>query len=258
MDREREIEFFDHFASAYGDYDVLGHDGYRRLTDMFESCVKPLPGQRCLDLGCGTGAFTAVLRRFNLDLVGIDISPISIERAKATAKEERYVVGDITKTGLPSDGQDIVVYSGVLHHFPTQAERARVLNEGMRLLAPGGTLFSYDPNAHSPSMLLYRDPRSPFYSSKGKTENEVLLRRDELALELREAGFEAIAIRGVGGITFRFVMSGRARGILRLYNFYEKMLKRSPFENRLGTFLVCTAKKSVRFYSDGSETSPFR
>jgi len=259
MDSDREIEFFDRFAAEHGEYDVLGDDAYARLTALFRKWIQPRPGQRCIDLGCGTGAFTTALRSFDLDLVGMDISPVSIEKANRGAQGERYVVGDICATGFPDNSQDIVVYSGVLHHFPARAARARVLSEGFRILAPGGHLFSYDPSAHSPSMWLYRSPRSPFFSSKGKTPNEVLLSRDELAGELREAGFGPLIVRGIGGITFRFVMSPRARYLLSLYNVYERALRYSRFENRLGTFLVCAGKKPAKeAYSDGSETNPFR
>jgi len=243
MDVRREVEFFDHFAAEHGEYDVLGEGAYRRLTDLFNRWVRPRAGERCIDLGCGTGAFTASLRGFDLALTGMDISPMSVALANRSAQGERYIVGDITFTGLPDRSQDIIVYSGVLHHFTTRTDRARVLTEGFRILAPGGRLFSYDPNAHSPSMWLYRDPRSPFFSDQGKTENEVLLRRDELSAELRAAGFDPVRIRGIGGITFRFVAGTAARLLLTIYNLYEHALRFSPFEDRLGTFLVCVGEK---------------
>jgi ubiquinone/menaquinone biosynthesis C-methylase UbiE len=243
VDPEKEVEFFDRFAAQHGQYDVLGDRGYRRLTDLFETLIRPRPGEVCVDLGCGTGAFTARLRRFGLRLSGMDISAVSIEQANHQANGESYVVGDITATKLPDESQDIVVYSGVLHHFPTAKDRSRVLVEGFRILSAGGRMFSYDPNAHSPSMWLYRNPRSPLFSSKGKTENEVLLSKKQLAEEVAAAGFRSFLIRGVAGISFRYVMSERARSMLTLYNAYEQLIRFSPFENRLGTFLVCAAKK---------------
>ena len=246
MRRDREIEFFDEFVSRHGEYDVLGNGAYERLTALFEEWISPRLGESCIDLGCGTGAFTAALRRFGLNLTGMDISAVSIAKAAQVSEGARFLVGDITATGFRDASHHIVVYSGVLHHFTTPRDRQRVLSEGFRILAPGGRLFSFDPSAHSPSMWLYRDPRSPFFSDKGKTENEILLRRDELSAELGAVGFGPLLIRGVGGITFRFVESRRARQLLKLYNAYEKFLRHSPFENRLGTFLVCAAKKPAR------------
>jgi hypothetical protein len=93
-------------------------------------------------------------------------------------------------------------------------------------------------------MWLYRDPRSPFFSLRGKTENEVLLHRSELRAELKEAGFDNVQVRGLGGISFRFVKSRIAGLILPLYNLYEELLRRSPLEDRLGTFLITVATKA--------------
>jgi SAM-dependent methyltransferase len=240
---DREIEFFDRFASEHGDYDVLGSQAYVRLVSLFEQSVRPRAGERCIDLGCGTGAFTKHLDRFGLDRAGMDISSASVARANAGSNGARFIVGDITKTGEPEGSYDIIVYSGVLHHFDSAAARRDVLAEGFRILRSGGRLFAFDPNYHSPSMWLYRDPRSPLFSSKGKTENEVLLRRDELTKELQGVGFADIDVRGASGITFQYVESPAARVVLPLYNLYEKAVRLSPFEARIGTFLISTALK---------------
>jgi SAM-dependent methyltransferase len=240
---QREVEFFDKFVAEHGDYDVLGDGAYARLRDAFVRAVAPRPGERCIDLGCGTGAFTRRLHSLGLARSGMDISPVSIERARALAPDIDYLVGDITDTKLPDGSFDIILYSGVLHHFSTAEGRIAVLGEGHRLLVPGGRMFAYDPSAQSPSMWLYRDPRSPLFSPKGKTENEVLLQRGELAAELRAAGFANPDIRGLAGISFAYVESRFASVILPIYNAYEQLLHYSPFEDRLGTFLVTTARK---------------
>jgi SAM-dependent methyltransferase len=240
---QREVEFFDRFASEHGDYDVLAEGAYSRLIELFERRVQPRPGERCLDLGCGTGAFTRRLDRFGLERVGMDISPASVQRAAAMCPGARFVEGDILATGLPEGSYDIIIYSGVLHHFDSSTLRRRVLQEGYRILRPGGRLFAYDPNAHSPSMWLYRDPRSPLFSSKGKTENEVLLSRAELTSEITGAGFAKVEVFGASGITFRHVESKAARFILPAYNLYEQLVQLSPIEDRIGTFLVSVATK---------------
>jgi len=240
---ESEVRFFDKYVAAHGDYDVLGDGAYRRLVAAFKDRVRPRPNERCIDLGCGTGAFTRQLRKLGLRLEGMDISKEAVAFANRSASSDRYVCGDITATGLPDASYDIILYSGVLHHFPTAMERARVLREGLRLLAPRGRLFAFDPNQHSPSMWLYRDPQSPLFSSKGKTDNEVLLGRAQLQGELALAGFCDIDVRGVSGISFKHVESKAARAVLPLYNVYEQIIRRSPFERVLGTFLISVARK---------------
>jgi SAM-dependent methyltransferase len=243
MDIAKEAAFFDRFETEHGEYDVLGEWAYRRLLGLFGSLVCPRAGERCFDLGCGTGAFTRRLSAFDLDLTGIDISPRSIEAAQRKSARERYVVGDIRATQFADGEADIIVYSGVLHHCYEPTKRVDILREGLRILRPGGRLFAFDPSAHSPSMWLYRDPRSPLYSSKGKTQNEVLLNRQELRAELEEAGFSSIRIRGVSGITFRYIEEPFLRWMLPLYSLYEVALRFSPFEERCGTFLVSFAVK---------------
>ncbi len=240
----REVEFFDQFVAEHGDYDVLSDAAYDRLLRVFEQSVRPRAGERCIDLGCGTGAFIRRLSRFGLRRSGMDISPRAVEHASLATPDVKFLVGDIASTQLPDASQDILCYSGVLHHVSAPHDRVRVLREGHRLLSRGGRLFAYDPNVQSPSMWLYRDPRSPFFSEKGKTENEVLLHRTQLHDELSQAGFQDRTIRGIGGISFRFVESRVAGLVLPLYNLYEGLLRRSPLEDRLGTFLITVATKT--------------
>jgi ubiquinone/menaquinone biosynthesis C-methylase UbiE len=243
MDKQIESDFFDAFESKYGDYDVLGELAYRRLLDRFARCVQPNPGECCMDLGCGTGAFTRRLNVFNLSLTGVDISARCVNLANEKAAGETYITGDLMNLDFEKETADIIVYSGVLHHITQRPQRLRALQEGLRILKPGGRLFAYDPNQSSPSMWLYRSPQSPLYSQAGKTENEVLLSRGELVEELTSAGFTKVDVTGLSGITYRFVESKFARAILPLYAMYEILMMLSPFQRRMGTFLISSASK---------------
>ncbi len=243
FDLDRERQFFDAFEADHGDYDVLAEASYRRILSVFEREMQLRAGRSCIDLGCGTGAFTRRLTAFGVNSTGMDVSSKSIERANALGGG-RFLVGDICNATLPSESYDCAVMSGVLHHLPTRTHRIDSLREAHRLLKRDGRFYSYDPNAHSPSMWLYRDPRSPFCSSEGKTENEVLLSRTEIADELRAAGFVDIVVRGLSGIAYRYVRGRIARQLLPIYNrIYEPAIRFSGFERRIGTFLVASAVK---------------
>ena len=242
QDRAREAEFFDQFEAEHGEYDVLDEAAYARIIARLRRSVQPRAGMTGIDLGCGTGAFTKRLQPLLL-MTGVDISPRSIERARQQGGPE-YHVGDITDVPLPTGSYDCAVMSGVLHHFPAAGVRVRSLREALRLLKPGGRFFSYDPNRHSPSMFLYRHPRSPLVSAAGKTDNEVLLTRAQLTAELVAAGFERVEVVGLSGISYRFVEGRVARALLPIYNgIYERVMQLPFLEKRFGTFLIATARK---------------
>jgi SAM-dependent methyltransferase len=243
FDSAREREFFDSFEQRHGEYDVLAESSYRRILTVFEREMNLFRDRTCVDLGCGTGAFTRRLTAFGLRATGIDISERSIQRATALGGGT-FLVGDICGSALEDRQFDYVMMSGVLHHLPSRAERSRALREAWRLLKPGGRFYSYDPNGHSPSMWLYRHPDSPLYSAEGKTENEILLTRAQLALELQAAAFTGVRVRGLSGIAYRYVEGRLARRLLPVYNWiYEPAIRWSGFERRLGTFLIATGVK---------------
>jgi SAM-dependent methyltransferase len=241
---EKERQFFDTFEAQHGDYDVLAEESYRRILAIVSRDTRSASSRTCVDLGCGTGAFSRRLSALaGLDVTGVDISPRSIQRANALGGG-RFVVDDITNSSLPSASFDCAVMSGVLHHVPTREERVRSLREAHRILKHGGRFFSYDPNAHSPSMWLYRHPASPFCSMAGKTENEILLTRHQLTSELVDAGFSEVRVRGLSGIAYTYVEGALAQRMLPLYNrVYEPLIRWSGFQRYLGTFLVATATK---------------
>jgi ubiquinone/menaquinone biosynthesis C-methylase UbiE len=154
MDIDKEISFFDRFELEHGDYDVLAEESYERILGAMFKGLRVRPGMTCLDLGCGTGAFTRRLRTLDLELTGVDISPRSIDRAKAIGGGPEYVVGDVCDCPLPSSTYDFVTMSGVLHHLTTKAARVQSLREAHRLLKHDGRFLSYDANAARRSMFL--------------------------------------------------------------------------------------------------------
>jgi len=121
---------------------------YERLAETFapihDSVVAALgvaPGRRVVDLACGTGAVALRMARAGADVVGIDISPDQVEKARRAAAAEglavQFDVGDCEQ--LPyGDGEFEVVASvfGVIFaadHGLAAAELARVCSPGGRL-----------------------------------------------------------------------------------------------------------------------------
>jgi trans-aconitate methyltransferase len=96
--------------------------------------LAPQPGERILDLGCGTGDLTAELARLGVETTGIDFSASMIEQARAKHPGLEFTVADATAYRSPRrfDG----VFSNAALHWIKPAEAAI---ESVRLaLRPGG------------------------------------------------------------------------------------------------------------------------
>ena len=102
------------------------------------------PSRTVLDVGCGTGTLAlmaAEALRGEGYVAGIDIAPrmIAIAREKA-AKAGRSVdfwVASATEIPFEDERFDVVFTSLIYHHFTT-AERFQALREIWRVLRPGG------------------------------------------------------------------------------------------------------------------------
>src|SRR5919202_49561 len=84
---------------------MWGSGPYERITetiaDVHELVVErlaPQPGERWLDLACGTGAVSERAARAGADVTGIDLAPVLVETAQRRAHEHglaiEYRVGD--------------------------------------------------------------------------------------------------------------------------------------------------------------------
>ncbi len=99
---------------------------------------------RVLDSGCGTGEHALLAAARGADAVGIDISPLAIERARGKAAGRdvaaRFEVGDVLSLGQLGMTFDAVIDSGVFHVFDDDS-RARYVASLESALRLGGTCY---------------------------------------------------------------------------------------------------------------------
>jgi len=119
------------FVAAYGG----------SVVDLLD----PDPGERLLDLGCGTGHLTADIADRGASVLGIDRSAATIERARETYPDLRFERADAraVETDEPFDA---VFSNAALHWIPADDQNAvlravaDVLRPGRRFVAEmGGT-----------------------------------------------------------------------------------------------------------------------
>lgn len=102
------------------------------------------PGERVLDLGCGEGAFSAILAQAGADVVGVDVAEAALARARARHPGPEYLLAP-PEGPLPfADASvDAVWASEVIEHV---ADTARWLSEVRRVLRSGGVLLVTTPD----------------------------------------------------------------------------------------------------------------
>jgi len=120
---------------------IVGGDFQRKYVAEY---VKPAPGEKILDIGCGPGDMLASLPA--VDYTGFDISSEYIEAArKRFGNKGRFLCSDVGMAEIERErgGFKLVLATGVLHHLDN--ERAAKLFELAReALGPDGRLITYD------------------------------------------------------------------------------------------------------------------
>lgn len=107
--------------------------------------------RRILDLGCGTGSTTLMLKRVfpEAEVIGLDLSPYmllaAIDKASRAHLEIAFRHGNAEQTGLPEASVDLVTASLLFHETPPEVAIA-ILREAFRLLQPGGEVLVLDGN----------------------------------------------------------------------------------------------------------------
>ena len=105
------------------------------------------------DMGSGSGRGTFDLAQLyhNLELVGVDINPVSVEQSaeKYQAPNLRFAVGDIADRVFPENSLDGILNSSVLHHVTSFNDYdirqiSRTLRNQVAQLKSGGTLIIRD------------------------------------------------------------------------------------------------------------------
>ena len=96
--------------------------------------------RRVIDLGCGPGNSTAVLRdRWpDAEFTGLDSSVEMIERARHEYPRQCWMAGDISEWAAGSDGQFDVVFSNAALQWVD--DHADVYPRLLSRVAPGGAL----------------------------------------------------------------------------------------------------------------------
>jgi len=149
---DRALPFYDPLVK------LLGADKARAVL-IDQAALQP--GNRVLDIGCGTGTLAAQLKRSfpSIDVTGLDPDPLALNRARQKASRNGVTVqfdqGYADELPYPDSSYDRVFSSFMFHHLPAKA-RENALREVRRVLKPGGSLHLLDfSTSHSHGLLAH-------------------------------------------------------------------------------------------------------
>lgn len=136
------------------------YDGISRLAALSvggEARFHQLPLQKLkissetevLDLCCGSGQATQYLVKYSQDVTGLDISPLSLQRAQRNVPQAKYVEALAEEMPFPDNQFDVVHTSVAMPEmkYPTLQQ---ILKEVHRVLKPGGSFVLSD--FHKPTI----------------------------------------------------------------------------------------------------------
>ncbi len=132
---------YDAISRAYRDDEGTANpDHYERWVDNLAQLMQP--HAKVLDLGCGAGVpATKLLTDRNLDVLGLDISAVQIERARKLVPGATFQQTDMVTWEHAPASFDAVVSFYALIHVPLQDQR-NLLPKIRRWLRPDGYLLA--------------------------------------------------------------------------------------------------------------------
>ncbi|MFK7885738.1 MAG: methyltransferase domain-containing protein [Gammaproteobacteria bacterium] len=133
----RVARAFDSAAATYDEAGVVAQQTGAELLGRLE--VLAQTPATVLDAGCGTGAALGQLRgRYPAaELIGVDISPEMVARARVAHPSARVECLDLHELDLPNESVDLVFCNQVL---PWCYDSERVMAHFRRVLRPGGVV----------------------------------------------------------------------------------------------------------------------
>lgn len=136
---------YDMRRAAWDGAAYAANTAHHRAHDADFLATTPLrPGDRVLDLGCGSGDLTAAIAGLVPagHVVGVDAEPSMLAEAATWARDNQSfvesAVQDLDTTLTHDDGRFDVVLSRACLHWVPVADWARVLRSVHRLVRPGG------------------------------------------------------------------------------------------------------------------------
>jgi demethylmenaquinone methyltransferase/2-methoxy-6-polyprenyl-1,4-benzoquinol methylase len=142
-ERSRRVrELFGRIAGRYDLINDLQSFGLHRLwKQKLIAAAELRPGEKALDVCCGTGDIAIGLARTGALVTGSDFTPEMLDKARTRAENIQWIQADALQLPFENDSFDVVTIGYGLRNL---ADFTRGVNELVRVTRPGGRILILD------------------------------------------------------------------------------------------------------------------
>lgn len=141
---------------------------WQKVLDLFELEQEE---KSILEVGCGAGLFTSILKTKSNKVDGVDFSPGMIDVARKNNPSVKYILASAEKLPFPDSSFDIVVAAMLFHHLKVQGLVDQSLFEIKRVLKRRGVFCLLDHSGNFLSRLtlfLFNQAKKALIRFKGE------------------------------------------------------------------------------------------
>lgn len=204
--------------------------GEIRWKRRFDYLAHALPNRagKVLEIGAGTGTFTAALANVYPNLTAIDISEDLLTIAAQKAPSTKFQCMDAHALSFPDNYFDAIIGCSVLHHL----DWSLAVKGFYEKLKPGGVIRFSEPNLLNPQIFLQKSI-PPLKKWLGDSPDEYAFTSWQIKRSLKRAGFSRIK-----ATPYEFLHPSVPTSWIDRVIWLETLLSNTFFKNIGGSLLI--------------------